>query len=98
MTTSDSVLTGPRPTSVPSVGPVVAELEERLASATRQAVTGALDRASRTNRPRHGDIDWNRTIAANLKHYQPEYRTVIPERLIGNSRRSSQIDVGLFEP
>ena len=30
MTTSDSVLTGPRPTSVPSVGPVVAELEDEI--------------------------------------------------------------------
>ena len=50
---------------------------------TVQAVTGALNRAARTRRPRHADIDWNRTIAANLKHYQPEHRTVVPERLVG---------------
>ena len=35
MTTSDSVLTGPRPTSVPSVGPVVAELEDEIVSFRR---------------------------------------------------------------
>lgn len=69
---------------------VTDELEERLRSATVQAVTGALNRAAKTRRPRHSDIDWGRTIAANLKHYQPEYKTVIPERLIGHSRRSRQ--------
>jgi len=28
-------------------------------------------------------MDWPRTIRANLKHYQPEYRTVIPVTRIG---------------
>ena len=67
---------------------VTQELEERLRSRTIQAVTGALDRSSRTNRPRMRDIDWDRTITANLKHYLPEYNTVVPERLVGNARRS----------
>ncbi len=70
---------------------VTDELEERLRQRTVQAVSGALDRSARTRRPRHQDIDWNRTIAANLKHYQPEHRTVIPERLIGHARRSSLV-------
>ena len=69
---------------------VTDELEQRLRSATVQAVTGALNRAAKTRRPRHADIDWGRTIAANLKHYQPEYKTVIPERLVGHTRRSRQ--------
>jgi Mg-chelatase subunit ChlD len=50
-------------------------------------VGGALHRANRTHRPRQADIDWNRTILANLKHYQPEQRTVVPERLVGYGRR-----------
>lgn len=70
---------------------VVRDLERRLAAPTRQAVTGALHRAARTRRPRPADIDWNRTIAANLSRYQPEYRTVIPERLVGYGRRSPQV-------
>ncbi|AFR29084.1 uncharacterized protein YehP [Arthrobacter sp. Rue61a] len=70
---------------------VTKELEERLRARTIQAVSGALNRSARTRRPRHRDIDWNRTIAANLKHYQPEYRTVVPERLHGHARRSSEI-------
>src|SRR4051794_41904260 len=39
---------------------------------------------------RHSEIDWDRTIRANLRHYQPEHRTVIPERLVrhGRKRRS----------
>ncbi len=65
------------------VGKVVAELERRVAQRTKAAVTGALNRAARVNRPRHHDIDWNRTIRANLKHYQSAHRTIVPERLVG---------------
>jgi Mg-chelatase subunit ChlD len=71
---------------------VTDELEERLRAETVQAVTGALNRAARTRRPRHADIDWRRTIAANLKHYLPEHRTVVPERLIGFARRSTRVE------
>ena len=70
---------------------VVEDLERRLAAPTRQAVTGALNRAARTRRPRPSDIDWNRTILANLSRYQPEHRTVIPERLVGYGRRTQQV-------
>jgi hypothetical protein len=57
---------------------VVEELERRLANPLRQAVLGSLNRAARNRRPRHHEIDWHRTIRANLKHYQPKYRTIIP--------------------
>jgi Mg-chelatase subunit ChlD len=67
---------------------VVEQLEARLAAPMRQAVTGALHRASRTRRPRPNDIDWNRTILANLEHYQPEYQTIIAEELVGYGRRT----------
>ncbi|MFF0679024.1 VWA domain-containing protein [Streptomyces tendae] len=70
---------------------VVEDLERRLATRTRAALTGALDRSARTGRPRHHDIDWNRTIAANLKHYLPEHRTVVPERLVGYGRASRSV-------
>ena len=70
---------------------VTSQLEERLAAKTREAVTGALDRSARTKRPRPGDIDWNRTIAANLRNYLPEHRTVVPERLVGYGRRTAQV-------
>ena len=69
------------------VAKVARQVEEKIADRLQQSVLGALNRASRTSRPRPGDIDWNRTIAANLKNYLPEHRTVVPERLIGYGRR-----------
>lgn len=73
------------------VAKVVAEVERRVANATRSAVTGAVDRSSRTRRPRPRDIDWDRTIRANLAHYLPEQRTIVPERLVGHGRRQQAI-------
>ncbi len=66
---------------------VVEDLERRLANPLRQAVLGSLSRAQRSRRPRAAEIDWDRTIRANLKHYQAEHSTVIPDRLIGFGRR-----------
>jgi len=71
---------------------VTADLERRLAQRTRSAVTGALNRASRTSRPRRpADVDWDRTIRANLRNYLPRHRTVVPERLIGYARKRQAV-------
>jgi Mg-chelatase subunit ChlD len=70
---------------------VVDDLLRRLAQPTRQAIAGALHRASRTRRPRLAEIDWHRTIRANLKHYQPEHRTIVPETRIGYGRKRSSL-------
>jgi VWA domain-containing protein len=80
-----------RATARTVVANVLAELERKLTDRTRTAVDGALARANRTRRPRHGDIDWLRTVHANLKHYQPEYGTVIPERIVGYGRRRQSL-------
>ncbi len=70
---------------------VVREIERRIASRTVAAVSGALNRAARTTRPRLRDIDWDRTIRRNLAHYLPEHRTVVPEQLIGYGRKSQAV-------
>lgn len=70
---------------------VVDDLLRRLANRTRQAVQGSLNRATRVMRPRHHDIDWPRTIQRNLRHYLPQYRTVVPETLIGYGRRQTSL-------
>ena len=70
---------------------VVDELMERLEKKTAEAIRGAINRAARTNRPRFGDIDWPRTIHANLRHYQAEYQTIVPEKLIGFLRQQRRI-------
>jgi Mg-chelatase subunit ChlD len=73
------------------IGEIVAQLMERLQQKTAEAIRGALDRSRRTYRPRQRDIDWPRTIGANLRHYQSEYRTVVPEKLIGFMRRQRRL-------
>ncbi|WP_170116762.1 vWA domain-containing protein [Streptomyces albireticuli] len=70
---------------------VVVELEERLTRRTRATLNGALDRSARARRPRHHDIDWDRTVRANLGNYLPEHRTVVPERLIGHGRAARSV-------
>ncbi|MEV0916336.1 VWA domain-containing protein [Streptomyces sp. NPDC049967] len=78
---------------------VVEKLESRLTTRTRTALTGALDRSAKVTRPRHHDIDWNRTIRANLKNYltlpgedgAAGTGTVVPERLIGYGRAARSV-------
>ncbi|MEO1139835.1 MAG: VWA domain-containing protein [Pseudomonadota bacterium] len=70
---------------------VVDELMERLEKKTAEAIRGAINRSARTHRPRFNDIDWARTIQANLRHYQPDYQTIMPEKLIGFLRQQRRI-------
>ena len=76
---------------------VVDELMRRLAQPTQQAIIGSLNRSIRNRRPKHNEINWHATIKKNLKHYQPEYKTIIPEIKIGYGRKrnSSLKDVVL---
>ena len=67
---------------------VVEELLKKLEEPMRSAVTGALNRAVRNRRPRASEIDWNRTIRANLRHWQEEYHSLVPETLIGFGRKA----------
>jgi len=66
---------------------VVDELIQKLAGPTQQAIAGMLNRSVRNSRPRHNEINWNETIRKNLKHYQPEYKTIIPEIKVGYGRK-----------
>lgn len=66
---------------------VVDDLMKKLDEPMRSAVTGALDKSQRNMRPKHSEIDWNKTIKANLKHYQEEYKTIIPQTLYGYGRK-----------
>lgn len=73
------------------VGKVVEDLMRRLANHTRQAISGSLNRSMRNMRPRHNEIDWNRTIRRNLKNYLPEHKTIIPEVLIGYGHKRAAL-------
>lgn len=70
---------------------VVRDLERRLAEPTRRAVSGALSRATRSRRPRLAEIDWDRTIRANLSRYDRGRRLLVPERIVGRGRRGSAL-------
>lgn len=70
---------------------IVDELLQKLQNATRESVKGALNRAVRNPNPKRAEINWHKTILANLKHYQPEYRTIIPERMIGHSKKGQAL-------
>lgn len=70
---------------------IVHQLMERLERRTAEAIRGARDRSQRTRRPRFADIDWPRTISANLRHYQPDYGTIVPETLVGFARRQRRM-------
>lgn len=75
---------------------VVDDLMKKLTQPTQQAITGSLNRSTRNRRPRHNEINWHVTIQKNLKHYQPDYKTIIPETRIGyGKRRRSLKDVVL---
>lgn len=80
-----------RETARTVVRKLVANIERRLATSLQQAITGAINRSARRRHPRHSDIDWNRTIRANLRHYQKDRRTIIPETLWGYGRRSQSL-------
>lgn len=80
-----------RDTARKVVRKVVEELQKKLKNPLRQAVEGSLSRSVRNRRPRLNEIDWHQTIRANLKTYQPDLKTIIPEKLIGHGRKGQAL-------
>jgi Mg-chelatase subunit ChlD len=80
-----------RDTARKVVQKVVEELEKRLKNPMQEAIKGALSRSIRNRRPKYNEIDWNRTIRANLKHYQKAYKSIIPHNLIGYGRKGKAL-------
>lgn len=65
---------------------VVEELKKKLEQRIRQAVLGALNRREHSPLPSATAIDWKWTIGRNLKNYNPEVGTIVPERVYFHSR------------
>lgn len=91
MTLSKVIPQKTKDTAKQVVRKVVDELMKKLAQPTQQAIVGSLNRSIRNRRPRHNEINWHTTILKNLKHYQPEYKTVIPEIRIGYGRKRQSL-------
>ncbi|HEY3789953.1 MAG TPA: VWA domain-containing protein, partial [Urbifossiella sp.] len=73
------------------VNAVVEEVKKKLEQRLRQAVLGALNRKEHSPLPSAAAIDWKWTIGRNLKNYNAEIGTIIPERVYfyNRSRKSN---------
>jgi hypothetical protein len=65
---------------------VVDQIKLQLEQRIRQAVLGALNRNEHSPIPSASRIDWKWTIGRNLKNYNTELQTIIPERVYFYSR------------
>ena len=68
------------------VSAVVEEVKKKLEQRLRQAIMGALNRKEHSPIPSASAIDWKWTIGRNLKNYNSELGTIIPERVYFYSR------------
>lgn len=62
------------------------KVREKYFFSLREKTRGAIRSGRRTYNPRPVDIDWKQTIRLNLKNYLPEYNTIVPTRVVGNTR------------
>ncbi len=69
---------------------VVDDVRKRLESQFTQAIRGALQRNRHSPFRSLPNLDWPRTIRQNVRNYQPELKTIIPERLSFFSRQQRQ--------
>jgi hypothetical protein len=69
---------------------VVEDIRKRLESQFTQAIRGALQRNRHSPFRSLPNLDWPRTIRQNIRNYQPDLRTIIPERLSFFSRQQRQ--------
>lgn len=68
------------------VNAVVEEIKKKLEQRIRQAVLGALNRKEHSPLPSASAIDWKWTIGRNLKNFNQDLGTIIPERVYFYSR------------
>ncbi len=69
---------------------VVDDVRKRLESQFIQAIRGALQRNRHSPFRSLPNLDWPRTIRRNLKNYNAELKTIIPEQLSFFSRQQRQ--------
>jgi len=67
---------------------IVRDLEKKLRIALVEAFRSSARRSEWTRRPRWKDIHWNKTILKNLKNYQPDLKTIVPQTWIGYGKKS----------
>ena len=74
------------------IRPLIDELTHLFTQRVQQSFAQELSAESApafTHRVPPHEIDWNRTILRNLKHYQPDSGLLIPERIVRRQRHRS---------
>jgi hypothetical protein len=74
---------------------VVEDVRKQLESQLTQAIRGALLRNRQSPFRSLPNLDWPRTIRRNIRNYQPELKTIIPEHLsfFGRQQRQNQWNI-----
>jgi hypothetical protein len=75
---------------------VVEEIMKRLRGGVEQAIRGALDRARHSPIRSLPNMDWQRTIRRNLKNYDKERKTVIPDQFHFYARQHRRREWGVI--
>jgi Mg-chelatase subunit ChlD len=66
---------------------VVDDLTQRLRARFDKTPFGALDRTRRSHLKRTADLDWPKTIRANLRNWDPERKVLIADRPVFSARK-----------
>lgn len=69
---------------------IVDKVKHLLQTQTEKAYTGYLLRQSVRKTPYKTELDWRKTILRNLRHYDPESQTIIPEKIYSFPRNKKQ--------
>ena len=74
---------------------VVEDIRKRLESQITQAIRGALQRNRHSPFRSLPNLDWPRTIRRNIKNYNKELQTIIPEQIsfFGRQQRQNQWNI-----
>lgn len=68
---------------------IVVEINKLLEQDIRRAVTAAINRRKHSPIPSAAALDYRTTISRNLKHYNPELKTIVPEHFYFFDRTST---------
>jgi len=68
---------------------IVEEINKLLEQDIRRAVTAAVNKRKHSPIPSAAALDYKMTISRNLKHYNPELRTIVPEHFYFFDRTST---------
>jgi hypothetical protein len=72
---------------------IVNDIQKKLSWKLQKSVTGSLNKSvPKTHHLKLNDIHWQKTILKNLKNFQPELNTIIPEKIFGFGRKVSKMN------